>query len=231
MIGAPRLHTAEGQNNLRYLENLARMPIRDLQGAKDDVYLVQNLRNAFRRLRDFGAKDAQLVEFPEMGHDFDPKSVEWEKFFAEARREPTPTRVVRMCARLDEGRSFWAEVAGVGPSVKEVFRADIDVRKLKTMDDDAKRKWLQEEAEKHTARIEAKLDAPGKFTVTTSQVTKFRLLLSREMFDPQAPVEIAVNGRSAPQRTGAQLSKVVLLKDFAERFDRTFVPIAELVGQ
>lgn len=46
-IGGPTWTLAKGRNNLRMVENLHRMPIRDLQGAQDDAHLLRNLRQAF----------------------------------------------------------------------------------------------------------------------------------------------------------------------------------------
>lgn len=228
MIGGPRLTTADGQNNLRYVENAARMSIRDLQGTKDDTRLVENLRSAFRKLASCGARDAKLIEFGGMGHDFDPAAVDWTKFFGAAVRESPPLSVVRCCARLDEARASWVEVTALWPSVKEVFRPEIEASKLEKMTEDDKRAWIQAEAEKRTARIEAKFEGAGKFTVTTSLVQRFRLLLAQDMFAPAAPVEITTNGKTA--RYAVEPSRLVLLRDFVERFDRTFLPVAEVGG-
>ena len=70
MIGGPRLKRVQGQNNMRYIENLVGLPIRDLQGAHDDRFLVANIRMIFRRLKELKARDAKLIEFPELGHSF-----------------------------------------------------------------------------------------------------------------------------------------------------------------
>jgi dienelactone hydrolase len=228
MIGGPRLQPAEGQNNLRYVENAVRLSIRDLQGTKDDPRLVENLRGAFKKLASCGAKDAKLVEFAEMGHDFDPKAVDWTAFFRGAVRESPPLSIVRCCSRLDEARASWIEATGFWPSVKEVFRPEIEASKLKSMTEDGKRAWIEEEAEKRTARIEAKFEGPGKFVVKTSLVQRFRILLAEDMFDPAAPVEITTNDK--PARHEVVPSKIVLLREFVERFDRTFLPVAEVAG-
>jgi dienelactone hydrolase len=225
MIGGPRLQTADGQNNLRYLENVAHLAIADLQGAADDPLLVKNLKTAFARLQSFGAKKARLVLHPDVGHDFDPHAIDWKEFLGGAVRESPPMRVVRASARLDEARSAWAEITRFWPTVDEKFRADIEQRKWEAMDDDERRAWIQSEADKRTARLEVRLDGPGRFTATTSLVQRFRLLLSREMLGAGA-VEVTTNGK--PARYAAQQSKLVLLRDFVERFDRTFLPVVEV---
>jgi poly(3-hydroxybutyrate) depolymerase len=226
MIGGPRLQIAEGQNNLRYIENAAHLPIRDLQGAQDDALLLKNLKIAFDRLAAAGAKDAKLLLQPDLGHDFDPKAVDWPKFLGGAVREPAPLRVVRACARTDEARAFWAEATTFAASVRETFRADIEERKWKEMDDQGRRDWAQAEADKRTARLEVTLDGPGRFTAKTTLVQRFRLFLTSDMFDPAAPVQVTTTGKTANYE--AKPSKLVLLREFAERFDRTFLPIAEV---
>jgi hypothetical protein len=94
------------------------------------------------------------------------------------------------------------------------------------MKDDEKREWALAEAEKRTARLDVALDGPGRFTATTTLVQRFRLLLSRDLFDPASPVEVTTNGKTA--RYTATPSKLVLLREFVERFDRTFLPVAEV---
>lgn len=225
MIGGPRLIPWEN-NNLRYMENVAHLPIRDLQGSGDDPLLVRNLKMAFERLASAGAKDAKLILHPDLKHDFDPKAVDWVKFLGGAKRTSPPSHVVRMCARADEGRAAWAEVVRLAPGAAEKFRSDIDAHKLEAMNDDEKAQWAVAEAEKRTGRLEVTLDAPGRFTAKTTLVQRFRLLLSREQFTAGAPVEVTVNGKTA--KYGVTPSKLVLLREFVERFDRTFLPVVEV---
>ena len=71
MIGGPRLNIGDGQNNLRYLENVVHLPIRDLQGSQDHPLLLFNLHLAFEKLDALKAADAKLIEFPERGHSFE----------------------------------------------------------------------------------------------------------------------------------------------------------------
>ena len=49
MIGGPYWDVRAGRANLRYLENLVHVPLRGLQGAKDQEGLVWNVRYAFER--------------------------------------------------------------------------------------------------------------------------------------------------------------------------------------
>src|SRR5262249_41974742 len=141
------------------------------------------------------------------------------------RRPAMPLRVVRSCARLDEARAGWAEVTRLAPSVEEKIRIDATQKAWDKMNSEERRAFVEAALEKRTARFEARLTDCGRFTATGSLVQHFRLLLSRDMFDPSRAVEVSWNGKSATY--DAKLSKVVLLREFVERFDRTFLPVAE----
>src|SRR5688572_8104189 len=105
-IGSPRITIAQGQNNMRLLENVASLPIRDLQGARDDPGLVFSARLAFEKLAAFGARDAKYIEFPERGHDFDFSAVDWPAFLRAAVRNPRPDGVVSLATLKGEARAF-----------------------------------------------------------------------------------------------------------------------------
>jgi len=93
------------------------------------------------------------------------------------------------------------------------------------MDEDAKRRFLADEAEKHTARLEVERTEPGVYVAKSRGVRKFRLLLDRDAFDPRTPVRVTWNGRARTHRLTR--SARVLCEEFVERFDRTFLPVAE----
>lgn len=226
MIGAPRVTTVQGGNNLRYLENLAGVPIRDLQGSKDDPHLVANLRLAFERLAAWKAVDARLLEFPERGHDFDFDAVDWTKFFGAAVRDPAPARVLRRCSSPAEGRAAWAEVLAVDPTTVGEDVRPIQPGGWDRMEDDAKRRFIAIEAEKRTARLEVLRVVPGRFEAHSSGVKQFRLRLRSEDLGTTGSVVVTWNGQSI-NRTVTP-SKAVLLRDFVERFDRRFLPVVEI---
>ena len=225
MIGGPRLEPSRGHNNLRFLENVAHVPIRDLQGEADDKRLLFNLHLAFFKLEKLGAKDAQLVTFPDLGHSYRFEAVEWKAFLGGARREPAPVRVVRLCADAREGRAYWVEILKTKRPVKEAVVPQVKAAVWNAMNDGARRRFLAAEAERRTARLEVEMVEPGVFLAKSTHVGSFRLLLGAEMFDPARPVSLTWNGRAKKRRL--KPSKRVLLRDFAERFDRTFLPVAE----
>jgi dienelactone hydrolase len=224
MIGSPRITLTAGQNNLRYMENAAQLPIRDLQGSKDDEGLVFSVRLAFEKLARLGAKDAKLIEFPERGHDFDFSAVNWSEFLGAARRDPRPDGVVRLSANKDEVRAHWLEALAFDKSVDENFMPKISMSDWAALDEANRRKRIVEEAEQRTGRVEAWMRAPGSFEVTARGVTKVRLYLTPEMLDASGGVKVRFGGKVLERK--AKLDKKVLLAEFAERFDRSFLPVA-----
>lgn len=227
MIGGPSFDPRGGRANIRYLENALPITIHDLQGALDQEGLVWNVRFAFERLEELGATRATYHEFPDLGHSYDMGAVDWRAFFTDVRRDPRPERVVRRFAREGEGRAAWVEVLAGKKDVEEVFAPTIRSSKFEKMDEDATRRWIVAEAEERTARLEARFVEPGRFEVTSEGVERFRLLLEPEVFEPGERVVVKIRGRR--ERSEPQASAEVLLREFAERFDRRFLPVAEVV--
>ena len=226
MIGAPRLATQNGQNGLRYLENVVDLPIRDLQGVKDDPRAVSNVRFAFERLTALHAKDAVLVEFPERGHDFDFGAVDWAAFLRDARRDADPARVVLRAAVRGESRSRWVEALEFDASVQEDPKIPQPAG-WDRMEETARRAFVEAEVEKRTARLEVLRAAPGRFEATSSGIARFRLLLTAEAIGDGGAVAVTWNGRVV-KRTVAP-SAAVLLREFVERGDPALLPVAEVV--
>ncbi len=227
MIGGPRLHPAEGQNNVRYAENVAHLSIRDLQGREDDARLVFNLALIFQRRNALHARDAKLLLQSGYGHGFDFAAVDWKAFLASAVRDPHPKRVVRAVANEDEGRSLWVEVLETKSPVKEVFKLQVPQSKWAALGDAGQRRLLQAEADRRTGRLEVHRRGVGRFEARGKGIKRFRLLLPDDAFEPGERVEVVFNGRR--KRKKVSPSKQTLLREFAERFDRTFLPVVEVV--
>lgn len=224
MIGGPRFQLDHGQNNLRFLENVVSLPIRDLQGAQDDPALVANVRTAFKRLDKLGARDAKLFEFPELGHSFDFAAVDWKQFFGSAKRDPIPDRVVLLASKVDGARAFWVEITKLAKEVSEDVVPTVTASTWKGLDENGRRDFLEAEVEKRTARLEVKRSGPNRFTATGERVLGFRLLLAPSMFDPSKPVQILFGGKLVEKKVVPDAR--VLLGEFVERFDKSFLPIA-----
>ncbi|MGE0144933.1 MAG: PHB depolymerase family esterase [Planctomycetota bacterium] len=228
MIGGPRINPTQAQNNLRYLENIVSLPIRDLQGLKDDPRLIANLRTAFERLAKLGARDAQFVEFPELGHSFDFGAVDWIAWLGNSVRDPAPARVVRLAARPGEGRSFWCDVMECDPAkVKEEPPLEFPHAVWSKLDEEGRRAKVAELLDRHTARVEAQILAPGQIRVQTRHVKRMRLLLTDAMCNAKGQVMVTYNGRK--KLLSPSQNVVLLLREFAERVDERFLPTREVI--
>lgn len=223
-VGGPRLAVGE-QNNMRYLGNVVHLPIRDLQGSKDDPLLLKNLRLAFARLKKRKAKDAVLIEFPERGHSYDLSGVDWRDFFGR-RRDPWPKRATRMAADLDEARAAWVRITGVERDVKVKAVPRVSQAHWARLDDSGRRRLLHDKLVELTAELEVTDRGKGRFTAKSEGVRSFELLLAPDMIGRKNAVEVRWNSR--PVRETARPGVAVLLTEFAERFDRTFLPVARI---
>ncbi|MHC4959297.1 MAG: alpha/beta hydrolase fold domain-containing protein [Planctomycetota bacterium] len=219
--GAPCMVMADAANNLRYLENVVDLPIRDVQGEPGFRVLLQTVPPVFDKLARLGAKDARLIAVGKGVASFDRQA-----FLTKAVRDPVPKRVVRMYARRGEGRAFWAEVLAASGKVKEDVRLVSAAEQMRSMSDLEYLQFMQRTADAHTARLEVRRVGPGLFQATGKHITKFRLLLDESMLAAGDEVRVVFNG--AERRRTAQRSAAVLLTEFVERFDRTFLPVAEL---
>ena len=225
VVGAPRLANQQAENNVRYLENLIDLPIRDLQGSGDAPMLLRNLHLVFERLKAWKARDAKLIEFPNSQHDADLSAVDWAAFFAASTRDPRPQRIVRRAASLGPQRSAFAEILAYDKTVAELV-TPIQPKDWDTMTADGKRAFVEGEIEKKTARLEVARAAPNRFEAKSAGVARWRLLLDAELVDASKPVVVVWNGRTITR--GVAHAKAVLLRDFVERFDRTYLPTVEI---
>ena len=120
-IGGPTWVISGGRNNMRLVENLWDMPIRDLQGSQDDPRLLRNLHLSFARIHAAGNEDAMLMEFPELGHSYRTDQVDWVDFFGNAVRNPTPARILLRTARKANPRVSWIQIDRIAKSTVETF--------------------------------------------------------------------------------------------------------------
>ena len=227
MIGGPRLATAAGQNNYRYLEHLVSTPLAILQGAKDDPALVLNQRLAVESLQEFGATQLHYHEFPELGHSFEFHAVDWVDFLGAARRDPFPAQLVRTFATSGEGRNSWVEITGGDDDVADGFPLRTTKSRWDRMDEEDRRRLVMEQGEAHTARLEATRGDTGAITLKTRRVSSLRILLLQAAIPESGSLRVRVNARN--KRFEVHADPSVLLRDFAERLDRAFLPVAEVV--
>ena len=225
VVGGPRLEVG-ARNNLRYLENIAHLPILDLQGSQDDAMLLANLRLAFARLQKFGNRAAVLHEFPDRGHDADLAAVDGNAFFAK-RRSPRPTRAVRTAADPTETRAFWVDVTGRHPKATPEATPSVNLNAYEALDEAGKRAYLLDRYAAITARVVVEDKGQGRFVADATHASGFSLLLTPEQLGKDGAVDVRFQGRSTKKKAVSEVA--VLLREFVERFDRTFLPVARVV--
>lgn len=224
-VGGPRIRL--DQNNMRYLENVAQLPLCDLQGSRDDPALLASLHLVFAELKKLKAADAVLHEFPELGHSYDLSAVDWPAFFA-GRRPARPSRLVRMAATdaMWQRRAAWVEITAFARGVNATPVLRVNPTHWDKLDEDGRRALAHKRAVEQTARLEVTDRGKGLFVAKGTGVKSFELLLTAGMLGRDHAVE--VKWRSRPVRRTAKPSVAVLLDDFAERFDRTRLPVARV---
>lgn len=223
-VGGPRILLGP-TNNLRYLENVAHLPIRDLQGSQDDPLLLVNLHLAFARLQKLGAKDAVLREFPNLGHSAELDAVDWVEFFGR-RRTPVPQRVVRLAADKSETDASWCTITAFEPKVAVDAAPAVDARQWSALDDTGQRALLLDKLANHTARLAVQDKGGGRFVAEGRGVAGFELRLTAEQLGKDGAVEVTWQGRAAKKKAPADAA--VLVGEFVERFDRTFLPVTRI---
>lgn len=226
MIGGPYLNLQGGKNNLRYLENIRDIPIRDLQGSQDQPALLFNLRYAFAKLKTYGAAKADLIEFPNHGHSFEFQAVHWPDFLGDSRRRITPNVVIRTVARESQGRAFWVDVLSYHRDVKEEFTPKVPHEEWNRMSPDQQKSRYMDEVMKRTGRIEVEMTEPGRFIAESRGIRSFRLLLTEDMVDAKRRVEVKHGKKTTKKRLRPDIR--LLLREFVERFDRKFLPVYHL---
>ncbi|MGB0954189.1 MAG: alpha/beta hydrolase-fold protein [Planctomycetota bacterium] len=225
-IGGPTWVINGGRNNLRLVENLHRMPMRDLQGSQDDPRLLRNLHLAFARLKAVGNTKALLLEFPDLGHSYRLDTVQWPDYFDSAVRDPHPSHILYRTARTEEVRRAWLLVDRLAKSVDEDFPIKVDPKEWQRLDDTGRAAFIQDLAEERTAKIEARRLEDGSFKIETEGITRLKLRLPESWIPEDGKITVSLNGKSKSHRV--KLSKRILLLDFVERFDRSSVSVASV---
>ena len=108
----------------------------------------------------------------------------------------------------------------------EDFRIIVQAHEWNVLSESERRLRLHTEAVARSARLEISMEQPGHFLVRSRGVRNFRLLLSEEMVDAKGKVHVMRDGKI--QTSKPKPSRRVLLREFAERFDRQFLPTMEV---
>ncbi|MBL4771140.1 MAG: hypothetical protein JKY61_08365 [Planctomycetes bacterium] len=225
-IGGPTWVIEEGRNNMRFMENLWDMPIRDLQGSQDDDRLLRNLRKSFERLEAAGNSNAHLKEFEDLGHSFRADTVDWAGFIDNSVRPALPNKLLVKAAHGDNERNSWLRIDRVTKEVREIVPLKVKASKWRALDEAGKALHVQDLADASTCQVIAERTADGNFNLSMRQVKQATLMLPMEWVKGRKTISVTVEKRT--QNLRIKPSAKILLLDFVERFDRNFLPICEV---
>ncbi|MCA8969953.1 MAG: hypothetical protein KDC95_09230 [Planctomycetes bacterium] len=226
-VGGPRLDPTGGINNLRLVENLVPMSIRDLQGEGDDPGLIFNLKLAFQALDKFGAKDAKLDLQKGHGHSYDPRAVEWDRFF-KIQRDAVPERIVFRSVDLRQARCHWLHITKFDPAiVKDAYRPQAKASVWNRLDNNGKKRWVAEDADKHTARVAIHIDRnrndkANELTLVVDEargVRSMEALLPRALWPTQDRPKLFVKRGSTRRAATVREDLELWLRDLVDRAD------------
>lgn len=188
--GGPRLI------HFGWLDNLGRVPLLEVLGARDDPLLVANVRTAVERLRKAGASIV-FHEDPDAGHlvgfGHDGEFAGW---IAEKRRDLWPKRIAHGFSRLDQGRAFWLEATRLSGKVLDptASRPSVKTPPGRKTSDEELRRLFAKQVEEGVARIEGTVEG-NRIELRTRKVAEVVVYLSEKLVDLDQPVEVRVNGK------------------------------------
>jgi len=210
IVGGPR------NRFFRYLPNLRHVPIFDMQGAKDQPGLVENVRDAVRLLRGW-KYDVRYDEDAESGHYY---PVDWEvvREWVKGRRRPVdPKTVTLVTSRNDRARAYWIRAAGLNEKKFAKVKPPIN-RSAKPLTRDEMQELVRKNYAKYAARITATVKG-NVIGLSVERAPKVIVSLSRGLVDLDEKVIIKVNGRPRERRI-FKPSLETLLRRVKETGDR-----------
>jgi poly(3-hydroxybutyrate) depolymerase len=226
--GAPRLGNAPRENNLTFVESIAHVPIRIVRWGDVEAMQTANIQRAIELLRGFGNQDVKIVTGSSEADCLAGTAAGWDSFLGSRRR--VPARLVRYADLAwtppiaDWGRCHWLEIQRTdGKQIEWPPKVPAQWSRL---DEQGRRNWLDGYLREHTPRLQASMTAPGRFEVEDRGIERFRLLLTGAMVGGGT---VVVKWRGHVLEKPAVPATITFLLEFAERFDRTFLPTAAVV--
>jgi pimeloyl-ACP methyl ester carboxylesterase len=228
--GAPRLGNVPRENNLTFVESAAHLPIRVVRWGEIEAMQTANIGRAIGLLRGYGSRNVQIVTASSEDEALAGTAAGWDSFLSSRRH--VPRRLVRYAdlawtpAIADWGRCHWLEILRTdGKPI--VWPPKVAAAQWQRLDEQGRRNHLDSYLREHTPRLQADMPAPGRFEVEDRGIERFRLLLTEAMVSPGAGVTVKWRGHVLEK--AAPADTITFLLEFAERFDRTFLPTAAVV--
>lgn len=228
--GSPRLGNPYGESNMAYLESITAVSVLSMRWGRADAEIT-TVDRSIEVLRQFGAQHVDHFGFASQLNALNPNLPGWDRLFSSRRTAPDVLVKFPDCAgephRRDFGRHHWLEVLDYQRKAKVPFPPKVPDRRWRKLDDAGRLTYLDQYLRDALPRLEVRRSGPGQFTVKDREIASFRLLLSKKMLGEQAKVAVRWRGRTI--RRPVVFSPEVFLREFVERFDRTFLPVAEVI--
>ncbi|MEZ5965501.1 MAG: hypothetical protein R3F56_16830 [Planctomycetota bacterium] len=226
--GSPRTGNALNECNTMFLEALASVPVRALRWPPNEPRLDEHVARALLLLQGLGNRAAERIDCRDEADALGEGGVA-RRWFERTRQ--VPQRVVRvpeLCwtpHRRDWGRAHWVEILRVDPKVRVPFPPPLSATRLRGRDARGQRDLLDATIRDRQPWLRIEARGGGRFDVRDRHVHQLRILLT----ETTRRDAIEIKWRGETLRKPAPESAAVLLREFVERFDRTFLPIAEVV--
>ncbi len=207
-----------------HLPNLRGSRFFMMNGGRDRLFPVEDIRDYWDLFREH-ADEVAYLEYPKEGHGFnltDDDERTWGRFIFGARRDPLPDTLTWATERTDRyARRAWLEITALDKDATvppdHAIMPRICTGKYRRLKPPPPNPYGQVELQRTGNHIEA----------TTLNVARFRLLLSPDKIDFEAPVVVSVNGQVIHDETLAP-DPAVMLRRAAHDLDRRMLFGAEL---
>ena len=204
------------RNLFRMIKNLRHVPILDMQGARDQAALIENVHDAIAELRKLGY-DVTYKEDPDAGHFY---PIDWDEVWKwmEKRRRPSyPKDVLLTAIRDDRSGAYWLEMTGLDREKFEKPPPTVN-RTGEALTRKEAIELIRKNYEKYSAKVEGRID-DNRIDLTVKQVPKLTLRLHPDLVDFAEKVDIRINGRPRVKLTVTPSLETLLstLKTTADR--------------
>ncbi len=223
--GGPLFGSDPASSPLRMLANLRDMHVHSFVGEEDQPVLLGNLALVEAYAAEEELENVVLETLPGVGHGIPHQGRrDWSDWGRKAQREPWPTSITRAAFRLEDAQRAWLQVTKFNKSVVGSFKPTVRAPRGKTLSQAEIREQVLKDAIQKTSLVEAERRENGRFEVRARGAAKLTILLKEDWMPAKGKkVTVRVNRRN--QAVRVERSKEVLLRNFVERFDRTFLPV------
>jgi predicted esterase len=206
-------------NNI-YLYNVANRPLYIVHSSLDDIRPLMQTKVIAEQLKKINNK----IIFKEYaGYQHFDKHLSLDlpfvnKFMLQTKRDPFNSEIYWESNNSIDNQCDWLKVNKFNPSLpKAIWHDEINFKVYNKID----KTWHDHGTHYYndpSYAIKGKFDS-NSFTIETSRVREFEILISEKMVNLSKPVKVVVNGKIIYNKT-VKASKGFIVKNFEDNFDR-----------